>query len=94
MSAKLFVGNLSPETSNDELREIFSKAGEVQSCQVITERDTGRSKGFAFIEMNSQETANIAKEKFNGQEVHGKALKVNDAKPRNEESNKNSPRLS
>jgi RNA recognition motif-containing protein len=84
MSAKLFVGNLSPDTSSDELREIFSGAGEVQSCHVITERDTGRSKGFAFIEMNSQETANIAKEKFNGQEVHGKALKVNDAKPRGE----------
>jgi RNA recognition motif-containing protein len=50
---------------------------------LITDRDSGRSKGFAFIEMNSQDNANTAKEKFNGQDLHGKPLKVNDAKPRN-----------
>ena len=83
MSAKLFVGNLSPDTTGDELRNLFSEVGEVDSCQLITDRDSGRSKGFAFIEMNSTENANTAKEKFNGQDLHGKALKVNDAKPRN-----------
>ena len=83
MSAKLFVGNLSPDTKGDELRTLFSEVGEVDSCQLITDRDSGRSKGFAFIEMNSLDNANTAKEKFNGQDLHGKPLKVNDAKPRN-----------
>ena len=83
MSAKLFVGNLSPDTTGDELRALFSEAGEVDSCHLITDRDSGRSKGFAFIEMNTQDIANAAKEKFNGRDLHGKPLKVNDAKPRN-----------
>ena len=80
MSARLFVGNLSPDTSGDELRTLFSEVGEVDSCQLITDRDSGRSKGFAFITMNSQENANSAKEKLNGQDLNGKPLKVNDAK--------------
>ena len=83
MSAKLFIGNLSPDTSSDELSTLFGEAGLVNSCQVITDRETGRSKGFAFIEMNSKEAADTAKEKFDGQDLHGRALKVNDAKPRN-----------
>ena len=83
MSAKLFVGNLSPDTTGDELKDLFSEVGEVDSCQLITDRDSGRSKGFAFIEMNSTDNANTAKAKFNGQDLHGKPLKVNDAKPRN-----------
>jgi cold-inducible RNA-binding protein len=83
MSAKLFIGNLSADTTGDELRALFSEMGEVDSCQLITDRDSGRSKGFAFIEMNSQDNANAAKEKLNGQDLHGKPLKVNDAKPRN-----------
>jgi cold-inducible RNA-binding protein len=83
MSAKLFVGNLSPDTTGDELRNLFSEVGEVDSCHLITDRDSGRSKGFAFIEMNNQDIANSAKEKFNGQDLHGRPLKVNDAKPRN-----------
>ncbi len=84
MSVKLYVGNLSQDTSGDELRNLFSEAGAVESCQLITDRDTGRSKGFCFIEMSSKEAADAAKEKFNGQELHGRALKVNDARPRNE----------
>ena len=83
MSAKLFVGNLSPDTSGDELRALFSAVGEVDSCQLITDRDSGRSKGFAFITMNSQDKADMAKEKLNGQDLHGKPLKVNDAKSKN-----------
>jgi cold-inducible RNA-binding protein len=84
MSAKLFVGNLSNDTSSDELNTLFSEVGVVQSCQLITDRDSGRSKGFGFIEMNSKEDAESAKLKLNGQDLHGRALKVSDAKPRNE----------
>ena len=82
MSAKLFVGNLSFETTTDEIRDLFSEVGPVESCQVITDRDTGRSKGFGFVEMNSKAEANTAKEKFNGQDLHGRALKVDEAKPK------------
>ena len=74
MSAKLFIGNLSPDTTGDELRALFSEVGEVDSCQLITDRDSGRSKGFAFIEMNTKDDATSAKEKFNGQDLHSKPL--------------------
>ncbi len=83
MSARLFVGNLSPDTSSEELLALFSEVGEVDSCNLITDRDSGRSKGFAFVEMKSKENADSAKERLNGQDLHGKPLKVNDAKPRN-----------
>ncbi|HSB08906.1 MAG TPA: RNA-binding protein [Blastocatellia bacterium] len=82
MSAKLFVGNLSFETTSDEIRDLFSEVGPVESCQVITDRDTGRSKGFGFVEMNSREGADAAKDKFNGQDLNGRALKVDEAKPK------------
>jgi len=82
MSAKLFVGNLSFETTSDEIRDLFSEVGPVESCQVITDRDTGRSKGFGFVEMNSKAEATTAKTKFDGQELHGRALKVDEAKPK------------
>ena len=82
MSAKLFVGNLSFETTSDEIRDLFSEVAPVESCQVITDRETGRSKGFGFVEMNSKAEANTAKEKLNGQDLHGRALKVDEAKPR------------
>jgi RNA recognition motif-containing protein len=82
MSAKLFIGNLSPHTTNTELSELFSEVGVVDSCNLIVDRETERPRGFGFIEMNSQESANAAKEKFNGQELHGQPLKVYDAKPR------------
>jgi RNA recognition motif-containing protein len=82
MSAKLFVGNLSFETTSDEIRDLFSEVGPVESCQVITDRDTGRSKGFGFVEMNSKAEASAAKEKFDGQDLHGRALKVDEAKPK------------
>jgi len=87
MSAKLFVGNLSFETTSDEIRDLFSEVGPVESCQVITDRDTGRSKGFGFVEMNSKAEANACKEKFDGQDLHGRALKVDEAKPKAESSN-------
>ena len=82
MSAKLFVGNLSYETTSDEIRDLFSEVGPVESCHVITDRETGRSKGFGFVQMNSEAEANTAKVKFDGQDLHGRALKVDEAKPK------------
>jgi len=87
MSVKLYVGNLAYETTSDELNALFSEVGQVDSCNLIIDRDTDRSKGFAFIEMDSKESANAAKEKLNGQDLHGRALKVNEAKPRTESRN-------
>ena len=84
MSAKLFVGNLSFETTSDEIRDLFSEVGPVESCQVITDRDTGRSKGFGFVEMNSKAEASAARTKLDGQELHGRALKVDEAKPKSD----------
>ncbi len=83
MSAKLFIGNLSPDTSGDELCTLFGAVCVVESCQLITDRDTGRSKGYAFIVIESKESATTAKDKFNGQVLHGRPLKVNDAQTRN-----------
>jgi cold-inducible RNA-binding protein len=78
MSSKLFVGNLSIDTSRDELLTLFSEVGVVESCSVITDKDSGRSKGFGFILMSTQEAADAAREKFNGQPLHGRPLKVTD----------------
>jgi RNA recognition motif-containing protein len=82
MSTKLYVGNLAFQTTSQELQELFTQAGTVQSASVVEDRDTGRSRGFAFVEMSSQEEATSAIEQFNGKEVAGRALKVNEAKPR------------
>ncbi len=82
MAVKLFVGNLTEETTSTEIRDLFSAVGEVESCQLIADRQTGRSKGFGFVEMNSREAANAAKDKFNGHNLHGNTLKVDDAKPK------------
>ena len=87
MSVKLYVGNLSYETTSDELRTLFGGVGQVESCNLIIDRDTDRSKGFAFVEMDSKESANAAKEKLNGQDLHGRVLKVDEAKPRNDSRN-------
>jgi RNA recognition motif-containing protein len=87
MSETFFVGNLSYETTSEEILDIFSEVGAVDSCQVITDRDTGRSKGFGFVEMNSKTDASAAKAKFDGQEMHGRALKVDEAKPKTDSRN-------
>jgi cold-inducible RNA-binding protein len=81
MGKKVFVGNLSFGTSEDDLTEMFGEIGGVESVQVIRDRDTGRSKGFAFVEMADEISAEKAKQRFNGQEMHGRALTVNEAKP-------------
>ena len=82
MSMKLYVGNLSFQTSSDDLQQLFSQAGTVESANVIEDRETGRSRGFAFVEMASKEEGNAAIQQFNGHEVGGRALNVNEAKPR------------
>lgn len=87
MSARLYIGNLSYDTSSDELNTLFSEIGTVESCRLITDLETGRSKGFGFIEMNSKEAANTAKEKLNGLDLHGRAIKVSDAKPQRDSRN-------
>jgi cold-inducible RNA-binding protein len=79
---KLYVGNLSFETSGDNLQQLFAEAGTVESVSVIEDRDTGRSRGFGFVEMSSKEEGAAAIAQLNGREVNGRALNVNEAKPR------------
>ncbi len=81
MGNKLYVGNLSYNTNDSSLAELFSSCGTVESARVITDRDTGRSKGFGFVEMSSDKEASDAIAKFNGQEIDGRAVTVNEAKP-------------
>ena len=82
MTMKLYVGNLSFDTSSSDLQTMFAQTGTVESVSLIEDRETGRSRGFGFIEMSSAAEGAAAIEKFNGQEVGGRALKVNEAKPR------------
>ncbi len=82
MSTKLYVGNLSFNTSTQDLEAMFGEAGTVQSANIIEDRETGRSRGFAFVEMSTKEEANAAIATLNGKEIDGRALKVNEAKPR------------
>jgi cold-inducible RNA-binding protein len=82
MGNKLYVGNLTYSTTASDLQQLFEQHGTVQSAQVCTDRDTGRSKGFGFVEMDTGEEAQAAISALNGQEVNGRALTVNEAKPR------------
>jgi RNA recognition motif-containing protein len=82
MSKKLYVGNLAFQTTSQDLQDLFAQAGTVESASVIEDRDTGQSKGFAFVEMSSEEEAAAAIEQFNGRELAGRMLKVNEARPR------------
>jgi RNA recognition motif-containing protein len=79
---KLYVGNLAFATSSQDLQELFAQAGTVESASVVEDRETGRSRGFGFVEMSSKEEGAAAISQFNGKEVNGRALNVNEAKPR------------
>ena len=82
MGSKLYVGNLSYNTTSSDLEQLFAAHGSVQSAEVISDRDTGRSKGFGFVQMGTDEEAQAAITALNGQDVDGRALTVNEAKPR------------
>ena len=84
MSTKLYVGNLSFRVSSDDLFEHFAQAGTVESANVVQDRETGRSRGFGFVEMATAEEATAAIAQFNGQEYDGRNLVVNEARPREE----------
>ena len=81
MGNKLYVGNLPFSATDDSLREMFGQAGQVESARIITDRDTGRSKGFGFVEMSTEQEASEAIRKFNGTELDGRSLTVNEARP-------------
>ena len=82
MSMKLYVGNLSFQSSSQDLEELFATIGTVESATVVEDRETGRSRGFGFVEMSSQEDGEKAIAEFNGTEFGGREIKVNEAKPR------------
>ena len=86
MGKKLYVGNLSFDTTETQLREMFAPFGAVQSAQVITDRDTGRSKGFGFVEMGSDQEAKAAIDGLSGKMFDGRSLTVNEAKPKESRS--------
>jgi cold-inducible RNA-binding protein len=82
MSFKLYVGNLSFSTSSDDLQQLFAQVGTVESATVVEDRETGRSRGFGFVEMASSEEGQKAIEQFNGTDFNGRNLTVNEARPR------------
>src|SRR5215211_77675 len=84
MGKKLYVGNLSYSTTNQDLEQLFGQHGQVTSAQIINDRDTGRSKGFGFVEMSSDDEAQAAIAALNGQEHLGRTLTVNEARPKEE----------
>jgi RNA recognition motif-containing protein len=87
MSNKLYVGNLSFRVTSEDLQEHFGAAGAVESANVVYDRETGRSRGFGFVEMASDDEANSAIAQFNGQEYDGRNMVVNEARPREDRGN-------
>jgi len=92
MGKKLYVGNLTYGVTSSALEQMFAAHGTVESAQVITDRETGRSKGFGFVEMSSAQEAQNAMTALNGQQSDGRALTVNEAKPREDRSESRGPR--
>lgn len=86
MGTRIFVGNLSFNTTEGDIQDLFKQAGNVTSCSLMMDKFTNKSRGFAFVEMGSQDEANKAIALLNGKEVDGRALTVNEAKPREERS--------
>jgi RNA recognition motif-containing protein len=93
MAKKLYVGNLSFNTTDDDLRSTFAAVGAVTSATVITDRTTGRSRGFGFVEMENDAEAQKAIDTLNGQETDGRKLVVNEARPREERAPRSSDRM-
>lgn len=89
MGTKLYIGNLAFSETEDSINQLFSQHGSVASCQLITDRDTGRSKGFGFVEMSTVEEAQKAISSLDGLEVNGRQMKVNEARPKENRSNNN-----
>ena len=88
MSMKLYVGNLAFQTTSEDLQELFAQAGTVESASVVEDRETGRSRGFGFVEMATKEDGEAAIAQFNGKEVNGRSLTVNEARPREDRGNR------
>jgi cold-inducible RNA-binding protein len=88
MAMKLYVGNLSFQTTSEDLQQLFAQAGTVESATVVEDRDTGRSRGFGFVEMASKEEGEKAIEQFNGTDMNGRNLTVNEARPREDRGNR------
>ncbi len=86
----IYIGNMSFDTTEDQLRQAFEGFGEVSTVNIITDRDSGKPRGFAFVEMSANDEAAAAISGLNGQELSGRELKVSEAKPRNESSNRRS----
>jgi len=86
VTKKLYVGNMSYETTEQQIRELFSQAGEITEISLITDRDTGRPKGFGFVEMATEDGAKEAIKRFNGYSMNDRTLTVNEARPREERS--------
>ena len=86
MATKLYIGNLSYDTTQADLEELFAEVGTVESANVITDKFSGQSRGFGFVEMASGEEAQAAIKQFDGYDLKGRALKVNEARPREERS--------
>jgi RNA recognition motif-containing protein len=84
MGSRLYVGNLSYQTDKEGLQALFKQAGNVTYCDVVIDKETGRSRGFGFVEMDTEEAARKAVSLYNGTELDGRALKVNEARPREE----------
>lgn len=83
---QIYVGNMSYRSSEESIKDLFGQFGEVKSVKLITDRETGRAKGFGFVEMTSDSEANEAIESLNGKEFDGRTLRINEAKPRPERS--------
>lgn len=84
MAIKLFVGNLPWSATDQDLHQLFSQAGQVSSASVVTDRQTGRSRGFGFVEFSNDDEGRAAIDKLNGQDMDGRAITVNEARPKTE----------
>ncbi|MBI5816401.1 MAG: RNA-binding protein [Nitrospinae bacterium] len=94
MEKKLYVGNLSYKTKDEDLNTLFSEAGAVASVKILTDRETGRSRGFGFVEMETEDSAQAAISKFDGYTFDGRKLKVNESRPQERRGNTGAPRRS